>query len=90
MSFISIIFILIEDLDTSRTSFSFKDMNIRRAVPFWGVLAAVAAFAVISLRPAMVLFLLIVGYSLSGYAGWLVGWRARRRGSLGSARPPLS
>jgi len=69
--------------------YSFKDLNIRRAVPFWVVLAAVAALAVISLRPAIVLFLLIVGYSISGYVGWLVGWRSRRRGSLGSTRPPL-
>jgi CDP-diacylglycerol--serine O-phosphatidyltransferase len=67
--------------------YSFKDLNMRRAVPFWVVLAVVAALAIISLRPAMVLFLLIVAYSLSGYVGWFLGWRARARG-LGSPRGP--
>ena len=57
--------------------YSFKDINFRRAVPFWVVLAVVAALAIISLRPAMMLFLLIVAYSLSGYVTWLT--RRRRR-----------
>jgi CDP-diacylglycerol---serine O-phosphatidyltransferase len=57
--------------------YSFKDINFRRAVPFWVVLAVVAALAIISLRPAMMLFLLIVAYSLSGYVTWFT--RQRRR-----------
>lgn len=68
--------------------YSFKDLNMRRAVPFWMVLAVVAALAIISLRPAMMLFLVIVAYSLSGYVGWFLGWRNRSRGGLGPARGP--
>jgi CDP-diacylglycerol--serine O-phosphatidyltransferase len=59
--------------------YSFKNLNLRRSVPFWAMLLLVLALIVISSNPPMVLFLMFVAYSLSGYGMWL--WhRARPRG----------
>ncbi len=58
--------------------YSFKDLNLRKRVPFWAVLAVVAGIVVIAYRPPAVLFLLFVCYALSGYVLWFVR-RARRR-----------
>ena len=52
--------------------FSGKDFNLRRSVPFVVVLLIVLAFMLIAYSPAEVLFLLFVGYGLSGYVGWLM------------------
>jgi CDP-diacylglycerol--serine O-phosphatidyltransferase len=56
--------------------YSFKDINLRRSVPFTVILLIVIAFALISFDPPIVLFLLFVAYGLSGYVYWL--WRKRR------------
>jgi len=56
--------------------YSFKDINFRRSVPFAVVLLVVLAFALISFDPPIVLFLLFVGYGVSGYGYWL--WKKRR------------
>jgi CDP-diacylglycerol--serine O-phosphatidyltransferase len=58
--------------------YSFKDINLKKSVPFWAVLAIVAALTVIATKPAMVLFLLVVAYSVSGYVHWALGRRPRR------------
>jgi len=56
--------------------YSFKDINFRRSVPFAVVLLVVLAFALISFDPPIVLFLLFIGYGVSGYGYWL--WKKRR------------
>jgi len=53
--------------------YSFKTFNLRRSVPFWGVLLIVLAMSVVSSNPPMILFLLFVGYAFSGYFLW--SWR---------------
>ncbi len=53
--------------------YSFKDVNLRRAVPFIFVLLLVAGFVLISSDPPTMLFTLFVIYGLSGYAMWV--WR---------------
>jgi len=58
--------------------YSFKDINLKKSVPFWAVLAIVAALTVIAAKPAVVLFLLVVAYSVSGYVHWALGRRRRR------------
>ena len=55
--------------------YSFKDINLRRSVPFIAVLGVVLVFALISSDPPLVLFALFVLYGLSGWAVWL--WRLR-------------
>ena len=49
---------------------SFKEINVRRKVPFFGLLLAVIGFLVITWEPSLVLFLLFLAYSLSGYVMW--------------------
>jgi CDP-diacylglycerol--serine O-phosphatidyltransferase len=61
---------------TSVPFYSFKDINFRRSVPFWGVLVIVLALMLISAKPPLVLFGLFVAYSLSGYVIWV--WRFRK------------
>ena len=57
--------------------YSFKEFNLKKAVPFWVVAVFAAALAVISLKPSVVLFLLVFGYGLSGYVLWFLGRRIR-------------
>jgi len=59
--------------------YSFKDINLRRSVPFWAVLLIVFAMILISSNPPTILFLLFIAYSISGYVVWLVKWRRARR-----------
>ena len=56
--------------------YSFKDINLRRSVPFFVILLIVLGFILISTDPPIVLFLLFVAYGLSGYVYWL--WKKRR------------
>ena len=58
---------------------SFKDINLRRSVPFTVMLLIVLGFVLISTDPPIVLFLLFVGYGLSGYVLWLLRWRQKYR-----------
>jgi CDP-diacylglycerol---serine O-phosphatidyltransferase len=56
--------------------YSFKDINMRRSVPFAVILLIVLGFVLVSSDPPIVLFLLFVAYGLSGYVHWF--WRKRR------------
>ena len=58
--------------------YSFKDINLKKSVPFFALLGVVMVFVLISSDPPLVLFSLFVLYGLSGYAMWLWRrWRAR-------------
>jgi len=52
--------------------YSFKDINLRRAVPFWVVLLLVMGLLLISIEPSHVLWTLMLLYGMSGYAYWAV------------------
>ena len=65
--------------------YSFKDINLKKSVPFFAVLGVVLFFVVVSSDPPLVLFSLFVLYGLSGYALW--AWR-RYRGVPAAAVPP--
>jgi CDP-diacylglycerol--serine O-phosphatidyltransferase len=65
---------------TNLPFYSFKEINIRRAVPFWVVAVFAASLAVVSLKPSVVLFLVVFAYSVSGYVLWGLGRRARPAG----------
>lgn len=47
--------------------YSFKDINLKKSVPFFTVAAIALVFALASLSPEMTLFGFFVGYGLSGY-----------------------
>ncbi len=59
--------------------YSFKDINLRKSVPFIVMLAVVMGFVLVSIHPPTVLFVLFLCYGLSGYVmfGW--NWFKRRR-----------
>jgi CDP-diacylglycerol--serine O-phosphatidyltransferase len=60
--------------------YSFKDINLRRSVPFVFVFGIVLLFVLVSSDPPIVLFSLFLAYGLSGYAVWF--WRRRRGQSM--------
>ncbi|QTD44054.1 CDP-diacylglycerol--serine O-phosphatidyltransferase [Ottowia testudinis] len=53
--------------------YSFKDFGGRRSVPFVVLVLVALLFAVISIEPATMLFVIFVGYALSGYVIYV--WR---------------
>ncbi len=53
--------------------YSFKDVNLRRAVPFIVALGVVLVFVLISYDPPLVLFALFLVYAFSGWGVWI--WR---------------
>ena len=56
--------------------YSGKDINLRRAVPFYVALLLVLALLLISLEPSHVLWGVMLAYGLSGYVTWVVQrWR---------------
>jgi len=56
--------------------YSGKDINLRRAVPFWTVTLMVLVLLLISIEPSHVLWAIMIGYGVSGYVMWLVArWR---------------
>ena len=58
--------------------YSFKDINFKKRVPFWGILALVAGLSVVSWRPSAVLFLAAISFAFSGYVLWSMGHRVKR------------
>jgi len=65
--------------------YSFKDINLRKSVPFIVIFLIVVGIVAISSDPPKVLFGLFVLYGLSGHALWL--WRfARRRFGVAPVR----
>jgi len=64
---------------TSIPFYSFKDLNVRRSVPFWAALVMVLGLVLVSANPPIVLFGVFVAYSLSGYVLWI--WKFRKFGA---------
>ena len=52
---------------------SFKDLDLKNLVPFMALLVLVFVFVLISFDPPVVLFLLSIGFALSGPIFWLFG-----------------
>jgi CDP-diacylglycerol--serine O-phosphatidyltransferase len=48
--------------------YSFKDVSLKRSVPFIVIVAIALGIALITIHPPLVLFALFCGYGLSGYA----------------------
>jgi CDP-diacylglycerol--serine O-phosphatidyltransferase len=53
--------------------YSFKDIHMKKSVPFVAIVAIALGIAVINIHPPTVLFCLFVGYGVSGYV--VYGWR---------------
>ena len=54
--------------------YSFKDINLRKSVPFFVIAAIVLGFALVSISPEMTLFGFFLLYGLSGYVQAAVGF----------------
>ncbi len=55
--------------------YSFKDIDLRKSVPFIFVIGVVMLFVVVSSDPPSVLFGLFLLYGISGWVLWLWRWR---------------
>ena len=53
--------------------YSFKDLSLKKSVPFAAIVLVALGIAIINIHPPTVLFGLFVLYGLSGYA--VYGWR---------------
>jgi CDP-diacylglycerol--serine O-phosphatidyltransferase len=66
--------------------YSFKDINLKRSVPYVAVPLIVLCFVLVSYDPPIVLFSLFLVYAASGYVLWLWRvWVARKAASSASA-----
>ena len=59
--------------------YSFKEVNMRKSIPFVVLLLLTLGFALLTYKPAVVLFLFFVTYLLSGYVMALMSWIKKRR-----------
>ncbi|MGH8710501.1 MAG: CDP-diacylglycerol--serine O-phosphatidyltransferase, partial [Burkholderiales bacterium] len=65
--------------------YSFRDINLRKSVPFVFMLLLVLSFVLISVDPPTVLFSGFVAYALSGYVMWF--WDLRKNKPVAGASP---
>jgi CDP-diacylglycerol--serine O-phosphatidyltransferase len=56
---------------------SFKEVNWKKRVPLWVILACVVGISIVASSPSLVLFGLFMAYGFSGYIMWAMGHRAR-------------
>ncbi|MCP4488240.1 MAG: CDP-diacylglycerol--serine O-phosphatidyltransferase [Gammaproteobacteria bacterium] len=68
--------------------YSFKDLDLRKKVPFVAVLVVMLVFVFLSIETATVLFLFFVTYMLSGPIISLFRWNRKRQRKLASEEPP--
>jgi len=57
--------------------YSFKEVNWKRRVPLWVILACVIGISIVASRPSLILFALFMSYALSGYVMWAKGRRVK-------------
>jgi len=62
--------------------YSFKSINMRKSVPFIVIFLFALSFILISVDPPSILFLLFLGYCLSGYVMGILEWRKNRQGKV--------
>lgn len=59
--------------------YSFKDLNMRKSVPFVAIFLIAMFFVLISSYPPGVLFALFLAYALSGYVLWVLRLRNKQQ-----------
>ena len=52
-------------------------MKMKLRVPLWVILVSVVGLSIVASRPSLVLFVLFLAYSASGYVLWAMGRRNR-------------
>jgi CDP-diacylglycerol---serine O-phosphatidyltransferase len=61
--------------------YSFKEINMKKSIPFVAMLLVILGFAVLSYDAPVALFLSFVAYALSGYVMELMAFIKRKRGA---------
>src|SRR5207244_157190 len=56
---------------------SFKEVNWKKRVPLWVILACVIGISIVASSPSLILFALFLSYAVSGYVMWSMGHRVR-------------
>ena len=56
---------------------SFKEVNWKKRVPLWVILALVIGISIVASSPSLVLFGVFMAYGFSGYVMWAMGHRVR-------------
>jgi len=56
---------------------SFKEVNWKKRVPLWVILALVIGISIVASSPSLVLFGVFMAYGFSGYVMWAMGHRTR-------------
>ncbi|MBB5193165.1 CDP-diacylglycerol--serine O-phosphatidyltransferase [Silvimonas terrae] len=64
---------------------SFKEINMRKTVPFVAMLVMMLALLALAAKPQLMLFCLFLVYAASGYVMWV--WKLLRRGKKPAERP---
>ena len=59
--------------------YSFKDFNLRRSVPFVVLILLMLALVLVSSDPPGILFLIFMGYGISGHVTQVLRYLKRRR-----------
>lgn len=59
--------------------YSFKEVNMRKSIPFVALLLIILGFALLTYKPPLVLFLFFVAYALSGYVMTVVSFVQKSR-----------
>ncbi|MBI5751013.1 MAG: CDP-diacylglycerol--serine O-phosphatidyltransferase [Hydrogenophilales bacterium] len=57
--------------------YSFKEVNMRKSIPFVALLLIILGFALLTYKPPVVLFLFFVAYALSGYVMTVIRFTKR-------------
>ena len=57
--------------------YSFKEVNMRKSIPFVALLLIILGFALLTYKPPVVLFLFFVAYALSGYVMTVIRFAKR-------------
>lgn len=60
--------------------YSFKEINMRKSIPFVAMLLIILGFALVMYSPPQVLFLVFLAYAFSGYVMWLIAFSRRKTG----------
>jgi CDP-diacylglycerol--serine O-phosphatidyltransferase len=71
---------------TNLPFYSGKDFNLKRSVPFLVIVFVALGFSLISIDPPIVLFMLFLGYGISGYVLWIKRRFFRKPAILPSAK----
>lgn len=79
LAILVLIYLLAFLMVSSIKFYSFKDPELIKRQPFGFLVLAVVLLIIVAAEPAIMMFVIMLAYVLSGPVGWLVTWPRRRR-----------